>query len=209
MSIITLREADLDFDPTRATSEDLANLETLYQRSSALASQHLTGLIGTNFSIQLSSLETQPFTSIIDAVHHDQRFQTGIHSRVTGDLRGELYLFFSKSSAHRLVQIGFKRKGFGSLFLNRLEESFLNEFANIFFNAFWQGFNEKIAIRWWLTPPKTLNRPGYALSLANRIYARERLAFLADLDLVETKTGSILIYLPAEDSIDAFLRYLH
>lgn len=208
MSILTLREA-AEFDLVQATSEDLDNLEMLYQHSSDLASQHLTDLIGTPFSIQLSGLTTIPFASIIEAVHHDQRFQTGIHSRITGDLRGELYLFFSKNSAHRLVQIGFKRKGLGSLFLNRLEESFLNEFANIFFNAFWQGFNEKIAIRWWLTPPKTLNRPGYALSLAHRVYARERLAFWANLSLVPTKSGSVLIFLPAEDSIESFLRYLH
>lgn len=209
MSILSVSEASPKLEPVQTPFEDLAALGELYQQGSILAAQHLTSLIGTTLSIQLSNLQILPFSTVTNAVHHDQRFQTGVHSRITGDIRGDIYLFFSKNSAHRLVQLGFKRKGLGSLFLSRLEESFLNEFANIFFNAFWQGFNEKAAIRWWLTPPKTLNRPGYALSLANRVYTQERPAFSADLNLVEPKSGSVLIFLPTEDCIEAFLRYLH
>lgn len=203
-----IQAADSTVDALVMEPVCLENLEALYLQCVDASSKALSVLIGSEVPVRLCGLGLVPFSEIPCLLQDDQRYQKGVHSKITGDLRGDIYLFFSRKSAHKLVQIGFKHKGLGSLFLNRLEESFLNEFVNILINAFWRIFNENIPVRWILTPPKTLNYPANTLNLANRVFARDCIAILADLALGASQVDAVLCFLPSKDSLDRFVGHL-
>ena len=208
MSSLSLQEATAYIPLPSIDPFDQSNLEETFREGACHCAQRLSQLFNTQLDMDLTKLHVIPFSWILGQIQEDQRFQTGVHCRVTGDIRGELYLFLSRKCARGLIQTGLKRGGFGSLFFSRLEESVLNEFTNIMINTFWQTLSQKFNVRWWLTPPATLNRPSHSLMLAGRIYSWERLVLLAEIITVKPRTDLTLFFLPAEDSFDLFLSQL-
>lgn len=187
---------------------DQTNIRCLFQDGAKNASENLSQLFGTSLSLELTGVHTLPFTWLVEQMDGDKRFQTGIQSRISGDIRGELFLFLSRNAARNIAQTGLKQRGIGSLFLNPLEESVINEFANIMINALWLTFNERVAIRWWLTPPAVLHRPDNALNDMGQQTSWERMVLLIEFALADSAYDLTLFFLPAANDLDGFVSRL-
>lgn len=205
MSMLSLRQdtPHLAFESINAS--DFSLLRSLLRDGAQRASEGLSLLFNTPLELEMTGLHTLPFAWLIQQMNDDKRFQTSVHSRLSGDIRGEFYLFLSRNTARNLAQTGLKQHGVGSLFLNPLEESVINELTNILINRLWLTFNERYAIRWWLTPPTVLHRPDNALISTGGVHAFERLALLVEFALVDTPCDLTLFFLPTGDDLDSFL----
>lgn len=205
MSIISVKKADCQLKVGDSLSVPM--FDNLFKQSMDYAVSQLSRLFNLDLSVALINLHSLSLSWILQQIEDDKRFQNAVHSRVSGDLTGEMFLFFPRESACRLVQLGLKRS-YNSLFLSRLEESVLNELTNILVNSFWENFCRKLDARWWISPPATLNRPLGLLSQYLREDILERIVFLAELQIVNTQTPLMLLFLPSQETLTLFQPYL-
>ena len=106
--------------------------------------------------MELTGFFFLPFSWLIQNLEHTPTAEIGFHSRVTGDLKGELYLCFSRETAMELISMEMKRKRtIRKFFLNKVDESFLSELTNILINTSWHSLHEGTA------DPLVVNAPGH------------------------------------------------
>lgn len=208
MSSLILRQDAPQLALGNMSSLDFSNLQSLFQAGAQLASEQLSILFQMSFVLELTGLHTLPFAWLLQQISDDKRLQTSVRTQISGDLRGDLYLFLSRNSARNLAQTGLKQRGVGSLFLNPLEESVINEFTNILVNTFWLTFNDRLPLHWWLTPPSVLHHPVHALMSAEGLSTWERLSLLVEFHIVNTTYDLTLFFLPTGDDLDNFLSRL-
>jgi len=201
MAILSVSNAD--HCPEVKHSSVTPLFDGLFKQSLDYSVRQLSRLFNTQLSFALINLQALPLALVLQQIEDDKRFQNGVHSQISGDLAGEMFLFFPRESAYRLVQLGLKRS-FNSPFLNRLEESVLNELTNILINSFWENFSRKLNTRWWFSPPATLHRPQNVLGRIVREKHPEGTVFLAEILIINTQTPLMLFFLPSQETLAKF-----
>lgn len=184
-------------------------LERLYQAGVHSLSERFSFFFGRPIELKLTGFFFLPFTWLIKNLEHTTTVELGVHSRVTGDLKGELYLCFSRETAMELVSMEIKnRRPIHKFFLSRFDESLLSEITNILINTFWSTLHEELPTRWWLTPPSSFNNVLKSIQLASKIYSFDRRVLLAEISADNPDLKMDLIFIPAGESLDNFLEKL-
>lgn len=182
-------------------------LEELWATGIHLAGEKLSLFLMENTETELTGLFSLPFSSLLYQLQHDQVKKTGVHSRIYGDIRGELYLCLSEENAVTIVNRGLKQRR-RKLPINSFEESFLSEMANILINTFWSVLEKELAIGWRLTPPVFVADILKSLRLAGKIYTPDRRVLLAEIGSNRPEFLMELIFIPVEHSWAPFCKTL-
>lgn len=185
-------------------------LEKLYRNGVLSASEQLSLFFSRPLEISLTGFFFLPLSWLITNLEHNPSAELGVHSRVTGDIKGELYLCFSRDTAMKLVGMGLrKRRTIRKFFLSKLDESLLSEITNILINTFWNSIHENIPTRWWLTPPVSINSVLKSIKLASKIYSLDRHVLMAEFSVFQPEFKMQLILIPAGESFNTFLNRLN
>lgn len=192
-----------------ANEQGVNLLEKLYQAGVHSLSERFSFFFGRPFELKLTGFFFLPFTWLIKNLEHTTTLELGVHSRVTGDLKGELYLCFSRETALELISMEMKnRRPLHKFFLNKFDESLLSEITNILINTFWSTLHEELPTRWWLTPPSSFNNVLKSIQLASKIYSFDRRVLLAEISADHPEIKMDLIFIPSGESLDHFLKKL-
>ncbi len=199
----------LFYSPLLINERGVNKLEKLYQMGVRSLSQKLSSLFPHSFEMELTGFFFLPFPWLIQNLEHIPTAEMGFHSRVTGDLKGELYLCFSRATAMELVSMEMKKKrAIRKFFLSKIDESFLSEITNILINTFWQSLHQESPTRWWLTPPCPIHNVLKSIQLASKIYSFDRRVLMAEISAYNPDFKMELIFIPAGESLNAFLARL-
>lgn len=185
----------------------LDKLENLYETGIHLAGEKLSLFLMENTETELTGFFSLPFSSLLYHLQHDKVKKTGVHSRIYGDIRGELYLCLSEENAVSIINRGLKRRR-RNLPINSFEESYLSEIANILINTFWSVLEKEITIGWRLTPPIFVADILKSLRLAGKIYTPDRSVLLAEIGSNRPEFLMELVFIPVEHSWDPFFKNL-
>ena len=192
-----------------ANEQGVSILEKLYQTGVHYLSERFSFFFGQPFELKLTGFFFLPFTWLIKHLEHTTTVELGVHSRVTGDLKGELYLCFSRETALELLSMAMKnRRPLHKFFLNKFDESLLSEITNILINTFWSTLHEELPTRWWLTPPTSFDNVLKSIQLASKIYSFDRRVLLAEISADQPEIKMDLIFIPCGESLDHFLNKL-
>ncbi|HEY8391338.1 MAG TPA: hypothetical protein VIL83_01245 [Capillibacterium sp.] len=184
-------------------------LEKLYQEGVRCLGQKLSSFLARPVEMELTGFFFLPFSWLLQNLAHVPTAEMGFHSRVTGDLKGELYLCFSRETAMELVRMEMKQKwSISKFFLSKIDESFLSEITNIFINTFWQSLHQELPTRWWLTPPCPIHNVLKSIQLASKIYSFDRRVLMAEISADNPEFKMELIFIPAGESLNTFLARL-
>ena len=199
----------LFYSPLLTNEQGVSKLEKLYQTGVSSLSQKLSSFLPNPIELELTGFFFLPFSWLIQNLEHTPTAEMGFHSRVTGDLKGELYLCFSRETAMELVSMEMKkRRTIRKFFLSKVDESFLSEMTNIIINTFWSSLHEKLPTRWWLTPPSSINNVLKSIQLASKIYSFDRRVLMAEISAFRPEFKMELIFIPAGESLNNFLAKL-
>lgn len=199
----------LFYSPLLTNEHGVNKLEKLYQTGVFSLKQKLASFFPHPVEMELTGFFFLPFSWLIQNLEHTPTAEIGFHSRVTGDLKGELYLCFSRETAMELISMEMKRKRtIRKFFLNKVDESFLSELTNILINTFWHSLHEELPTRWWLTPPVMVQNVMKSIQLASKIYSFDRRVLLAEISAYRPDFKMELIFIPAGDSLNHFLAKL-
>jgi CheY-specific phosphatase CheX len=199
----------LFYSPLLTNEHGVNKLEKLYQTGVYSLKQKLASFFPHPVEMELTGFFFLPFSWLIQNLEHTPTAEIGFHSRVTGDLKGELYLCFSRETAMELISMEMKRKRtIRKFFLNKVDESFLSELTNILINTFWHSLHEELPTRWWLTPPVMVQNVMKSIQLASKIYSFDRRVLLAEISAYRPDFKMELIFIPAGDSLNHFLAKL-
>jgi CheY-specific phosphatase CheX len=199
----------LFYSPLLTNEHGVNKLEKLYQTGVYSLKQKLASFFPHPVEMELTGFFFLPFSWLIQNLEHTPTAEIGFHSRVTGDLKGELYLCFSRETAMELISMEMKRKRtIRKFFLNKVDESFLSELTNILINTFWHSLHEELPTRWWLTPPVMIQNVMKSIQLASKIYSFDRRVLLAEISAYRPDFKMELIFIPAGDSLNHFLAKL-
>lgn len=199
----------LFYSPLLTNERGVNRLEKLYQTGVLALKQKLSSFFPYPIEMELTGFFFLPFSWLIQNLEHTPTAEVGFHSRVTGELKGELYLCFSRETAMELISLEMKRKrAIRKFFLNKVDESFLSEMTNILFNTFWHSLHEGLQTRWWLTPPSMIQNVLKSIQLASKIYSFDRRVLLAEISAYHPDFKMELIFIPAGESLNHFLTQL-
>lgn len=199
----------LFYSPLLTNEHGVNKLEKLYQTGVHSLKYKLSSFFPQSIDLELTGFFFLPFSWLIQNLEHTPTAEIGFHSRVTGDLKGELYLCFSRETAMELVSLEMKRKRpFRKFFLNKIDESFLSELTNILINTFWHTLHKELPTRWWLTPPVMIQNVMKSIQLASKIYSFDRRVLLAEISAYRPSFKMELIFIPAGESLNHFLAKL-
>ncbi|NLY90903.1 MAG: hypothetical protein GX081_04765 [Firmicutes bacterium] len=205
---LEMREG-LFYSPLLINERGVNILEKLYQAGVGSLSQKLSSLFSHPFEMELTGFFFLPFSWLIQNLEHVPTAEMGFHSRVTGDLKGELYLCFSRETAMELVSIEMKKQRIiRKFFLSKIDESFLSEITNILINTFWHSLHQELPTRWWLTPPCPIHNVLKSIQLASKIYSFDRRVLMAEISAYNPEFKMELIFIPAGESLNLFLARL-
>ena len=184
-------------------------LEKLYQSAVYSLAQKMTAFFPRPVEMELTGFFFLPFSWLINNLEHTPTAEMGFHSRVTGDLKGELYLCFSRETAMELISLEMRKKrAIRKFFLTKFDESFLSELTNILINTFWHALHEELPTKWWLTPPCSIPNVLKSIQLAGKIYSLDRRVLMAEISAHNPDFKMELIFIPAGESLNAFLAKL-
>jgi chemotaxis protein CheY-P-specific phosphatase CheC len=198
------------FYSTLLTNERGVNqLEKLYQFGVSSLRQKMAFFFPHPVDMELTGFFFLPFSWLIQNLEHTPTAEIGFHSRVTGDLKGELYLCYSRETAMELISLGMqKKRAIRKFFLTKFEESFLSELTNILINTFWHSLQNELPTRWWLTPPRSIPNVLKSIQLASKIYSLDRRVLMAEISAGNPNLKMELIFIPAGESLNTFLAKL-
>jgi len=194
-------------DPFSPGKQYLDKLEELYETGIQLAGEKLSLFLMENTETELTGFFSLPFSSLLYQLQHGMVKKTGVHSRINGEVRGELYLCLTMENAVTIINRGLKRRK-KTLPITSFEESFLSEIANILINTLWSVLQKEITIGWRLTPPVFVPDILKSLRLAGKIYTPDRRALFAEIGSNRPEFLMELIFIPVEHSWDPFLENL-
>lgn len=199
----------LFYSPLLTNEHGVNKLEKLYQTGVYSLKQKLSSFFPHPVEMELTGFFFLPFSWLVQNLEHTPTAELGFHSRVTGELKGELYLCFSRETAMELISLEMKRKRpVRKFFLNKVDESFLSELTNILINTFWHSLHTKLATRWWLTPPVMIQNVLKSIQLASKIYSFDRRVLLAEISAYRPDFKMELIFIPVGDNLNHFLAKL-
>ncbi len=193
-----------------SNNQGIGKLEKLYRKGVLSVGKQLSLFFSRPLEFNLTGFFFLPLSWLITNLEHTPSAEFGVHSRVTGDIKGELYLCFSRDTAMKLVTMGInKRRTVRKFFLSKLDESLLSEITNILINTFWSSIHEKIHTRWWLTPPVSINSVLKSIRLASKIYSLDRHVLMAEISVFKPDLKMELILIPAGESLNTYLAKLN
>ncbi|NLC52389.1 MAG: chemotaxis protein CheX [Firmicutes bacterium] len=199
----------LFYSPLLNNEQGVNKLEKLYQSGVQSLKHKLSSFFPYPVETELTGFFFLPFSWLIQNLEHTPTAEIGFHSRVTGDLKGELYLCFSRETAMELVSMEMKRnRTIHKHFQNKVDESFLSELTNILIHTFWHSLHEELTTRWWLTPPVMIQNLLKSIQLASKIYSFDRRVLLAEISAYRPNFKMELIFIPAGGSLNHFLAKL-
>ncbi|NLM37139.1 MAG: hypothetical protein GX202_03315 [Firmicutes bacterium] len=205
---IVMKEG-LFYSPLLNDEHGVNKLEKLYQTSVHSLQDKLSSFFPQPIDMELTGFFFLPFSWLLQNLEHTPIAEVGFHSRVTGDLKGELYLCFSRETAMELANMKMKRKRpFRKFYLNKADESFLSELTNILFSTFWHALHEELSTRWWLTPSVMVQNVMKSIQLASKVYSNDRRVLLAEISAHQPSFKMELIFIPAGESLNHFLAKL-
>lgn len=185
--------------------EALSKLESLYRKGTHLMGEKLSLFYLKELKTELSGFFFLPFPWLMRHIAQVNPLEQGAHSRISGDVRGELYLRFPAETGSKLVRLGMKTWGFKRVFFTRrVQESILTETMNLLINTFWATLQERVPIQWTLTPPVPVASISKSLKLASKIYSSDHSVLWAEIS-VQPDLKMELIFIPTEDALDSFL----
>lgn len=185
--------------------EALSKLESLYRKGTRLIGEKLSLFYLKELKTELSGFSFLPFPWLMRHIEQVNPLEQGAHSRISGNVRGELYLRFPAETGSKLVRLGMKTWGFKRVFFTRrVQESILTETMNLLINTFWATLQERVPIQWTLTPPVPVASISKSLKLASKIYSSDHSVLWAEIS-VQPDLKMELIFIPTEDALNSFL----
>ena len=199
----------LFYSPLLINERGVNKLEKLYQAGVRSLSQKLSSLFPHPIEMELTGFFFLPFSWLVQNLEHVPTAEMGFHSRVSGDLKGELYLCFSRETAMELISMEMKKqRTIRKFFLSKVDESFLSEITNILINTFWHSLHQELPTRWWLTPPCPIHNVLKSIQLASKIYSFDRRVLMAEITAYNPEFKMELIFIPVGESLNLFLSRL-
>lgn len=202
---LQLEESMLQEQLYYPNKEALAKLESLYRKGTHVMGEKLSLFYLRELRAELSGFFFLPFPWLMRQIEEADPVEQGAHSRISGDIRGELYLRFPAETGSKLIRLGMKSWGFRRvLFTKKIQESILTETMNLLINTFWATLQERIPIHWALTPPVPVASISKSLKLASKIYSSDHSVLWAEIS-VQPDLKMDLIFIPMENALSSFL----
>lgn len=202
---MVLVEESLQNKTDQPTKDALFKLESLYRKGAHLIGEKLSLFYLRELKTDLSGFFFLPFPWLMRQIEQMNPVEQGAHARIFGDIKGELYLRFPGETGTELVRLGMKNWGIKRAFFTKnVQESILTETMNLLINTFWFTLQEKIPIRWSLTPPVSVPSLARSLRLASKIYSPDHSVLFAEI-LIQPNLKMELIFIPLEDALSSFL----
>lgn len=185
-------------------------LESLYRIGTRLAAEKLSLFFLENLEAELTGFFFLPFPWLLRHLEEAPSSDMGAHSRISGDIKGEIYLRFPGETGMNFVRL--RMKGWESkrkFFVNKVQESIISETANILINTFWSALQNEVPLHWSLTPPVVITDVSKSFKLAGKIYSPDRNVLLAEIVMYQPEMKLELIFIPAGEALNHFLSILN